>query len=183
MGSGASEFPDWGQPWGPWTTGGYCFVGCTPLSAAVALEYWNENGYPAAMDSGSPDVPGTGRWSNLNSLRAGMGTTCDGATGMTSSGRNIANGIDAYLIGQGLHWTVSGDTSNMWSRIRTQIDRGRPILLHWRGTPGHSVAVYEYTVGGSRSTDFVCFKPGDGRSYECDSRSDHTWDRVTRMVP
>lgn len=189
VGSGASSFITVDQERRTWSSG-RCYSGCTPLAAATALSYWDDSrGYSGLMPDPHTSTTGSGLRSALDDLREEMGTTCSGSTGLTPPGGAIGDGIAGFAASRGFAgWTTADHyktdpSRTLWYRIKNQIDDNRPVLLHWSGSPGHSVLVYEYTNNSGDTDDWVCYKNGDGTAYDCMNRKPNNWVQLTRLRP
>jgi hypothetical protein len=206
VGSGAAEFSVW-QPENRSWSSGRCYTGCVVLAGGLVVEYWDRHGY-----SGLVDGQGKRRQSDgdirdlLDDLRGHMSTTCVGTEGSTSPGR-ADDGLDDYAAARGYGGFTTRNYlvgNRVWSRLRSQIDSGRPVVLHlfpnmtfWGrftsiATTKHAVAVYEYEDKSGSSDDWICSMHGyvctDSSTmctegWKCWNRREHAWDRMTRFTP
>lgn len=100
---------------------------CTPVSAGNIVMYWDSNGYPN-MSSDNVPTSVIGRLANF------MGTTASG-----TPSASVEPGLDRYLQERYPNANSDRRGAPTWSNLTTEINAGRPTLLHLSG--------YDYTSG------------------------------------
>lgn len=132
----ADEWPDCvgvaDDPWADWD-------GCSPISGAMVIGYWHDNGYPYIPD---PNTSGT-EDTLIDHCHYVMGTNYDGYTDEDDIGWGLMNVPTFY--GYYSFITFMGEAT--WSWTTDEIDEDRPFVLSmlWSPTYGnHSVCVYGY---------------------------------------
>ncbi|PAV13928.1 hypothetical protein ASJ81_15885 [Methanosarcina spelaei] len=128
------------------------YRGCAPTSAAMVLEYWDNNGYP--------NFP-TGT-TLINELANAMGTTSGGST----STNNIDNGIETVCSNHG-YSGIDAVTENSVTKtkIETEINADRPFTMsmvnggrgdnYSQSYGNHTVACYGYYRSGVLQYDYI----------------------------
>jgi hypothetical protein len=119
-----------------------CYSWCTPTAIGIIFGYYDRNGFPNLIPfSTAPLTNTTSSKSLINSIRTLVWTTCSWplaspAGQYYSWNSNPANAKNAktyainmwYLNSQSSYITWS--TSTIFSKVKTEINAGRPILIH-----------------------------------------------------
>jgi len=164
-------FPNFYQEKRNWTKGstGNCIAGCTPVSWATLLSYYDKEYHPELISSKydnynwstkDPDV----RWT-INEIRGWLGTSCNGNTSLY----NVVKG-EHYIQGRGLNASSSRSyiyipLTSRWWKLISEIDENRPVIASIDSTgrrtlPNHSVVAHSYMDNWGNSNDKFKVKYG-----------------------
>lgn len=188
VGGGIGAFAHYYQENRQWSNG-KCYAGCATVAAAILLQYWDRNGYPGLISSPTDNdnwsvTDGDVRWT-IDQLRMKMGTTCNGTSGSTSV-PSIGPGLQSYISSRGAKLTASNTNSDMWSRVKEEINAGRPTMLSFRlaSKDGHGAVIYEYTDNWFSNNDWICVANGwTGQPWNCYNVTSPSepWYAITRV--
>lgn len=153
-----------------------CYAGCTPIAAAMLIDFYDRNGYPKLIGDEYQQEHYTSSAlmrSTIDQLRGALGTYCrtDGQGGTAQSGS--AKLVD-YMNTRGEgHWSarrISYAALSTFFYMKREIDAQRPAIVHYhtRGAIGsnHSAIAYGYEYGGFWSDNFLTVRTGWGREPE-----------------
>jgi hypothetical protein len=181
-----------------WSNGN-CFVGCTPIAAAIVFEYWDRDGYPKMIGSDSKNRSHSSETHDdviaaLDALRVEMRTSCDSDGYGATHPNSIDDGVESYARSRGYKKsTASNDKSSLWSAIKDEIDAGRPSMLTFEYDDektgeerAHTAVPYSYIDSTTNSDDSICVRTGWGsptRKCYIVNSSTERWYIVTRIRP
>jgi len=171
-----------------------CYAGCSPVAAAILLEFWDRRGYKYVIGSDSSNrkhyAPGESDVRDaIGALRTAMKTSCSGknSSGSTSASK-IPSGISSYLRDRGYKWRIDNESILRWLSMIDEIKSGRPVLLSFylKNKNGHTAVAYSYRDDKGTKNDTFCVMTGwESPRTACYNvySSTETWGALTRVRP
>ncbi|SFC31818.1 C10 family peptidase [Pseudoalteromonas denitrificans] len=154
----------------------YCYAGCTPIAAAMLIDFYDRNGYPHLIgDDTQQDhqADSTLMRHTIDELRKNLGTYCrsdeQGGTAQSASVKLV----DYMNTRSEQQWDakrISYATMTTFSYIIREIKAQRPVIVHYhtKGNIGtnHSAIASGYIYGGYWSDNFLTVRTGWSRQIE-----------------
>lgn len=147
-----------------------CYAGCTPVAAAMLIDFYDRNGFPFMIGDDSQQIHHASTplmRDTINQLRGFLGTYCreDGQGGTPQ--RNSTKIVD-YMNSRGTEqWKarrITYASLTTFTYLMNEIKAKRPAMVHYhsRGNIGtnHSAIAYGYIYGGYWSDNFLTVRTG-----------------------
>jgi hypothetical protein len=179
-----------------WSTGnstgtGKCVAGCSPVAAAIVMQYWDRKTHPLLVglttDQENWSTTDTDVRSMIDDMRDYMDTYCesDGSTGWTSTSK-IGPGVHAYMVSRGARSSsiAATYTTSTFEKMAGQVLLNFPPIVNFSpGSSGHSAVAYRYIDNAGTSTDQYCVMTGWSSATACYGRYSSPISSMVQILP
>jgi hypothetical protein len=153
-----------------------CYAGCTPIAAAMLIDFYDRNGFPHMIGDETQQVHHTSSAlmrETIDVLRGALKTYCreDGQGGTSQA--NSVKLVDYMNTRQEQQFSsrrISYATMTTYVYLTREIKAQRPAIVHYhtQGTIGtnHSAIAYGYQYGGTWADNFLKVRTGWSRQPE-----------------
>lgn len=147
-----------------------CYAGCTPIAAAMLIDFYDRNGFPYMIGDDTQQVHHTSSIlmrETIDDLRGYLNTYCreDGQGGTSQA--NSVKLVDYMNTRQTQQFSARRITyaaMSTYSYLMREINAQRPAIVHYhtQGTIGtnHSAIAYGYQYGGAWADNFLTVRTG-----------------------
>lgn len=153
-----------------------CYAGCTPIAAAMLIDFYDRNGFPYMIGDETQQVHHTSSAlmrKTIDELRAYLKTYCRQDGQGSTSQANSVKIVDYMNTRQEQQFSsrrITYATISTYSYLMREINAQRPAIVHYhtQGTIGtnHSAIAYGYQYGGTWADNFLTVRTGWSRQPE-----------------